>query len=296
MFERISLDVPSNTIDSKLTKERGLKYGLYEFTFSLVDIQNRWPSRIFDIDGKRIHWADFWRKEEKRFNDLKAHILDTLDKHLNRVEFWSPNAKWTERSKREYLIDRYKLRSFYRKLYGEIRKYRKESRMPRKKGKPLGFQTKVVLLWSLVIKKKTRIDWDTISDLFEWFIFNFSGSSWGKKLKGRQDGILPEHLRRQIYAIENKGDYDNILHWLKNLYFPKEKEKPSFLINFKKTETQLYDLDYLEKDIKHFLKFNKSKYDIIAQENEFGKYLLEFYNKHKAVPLIIFPNGKSFPE
>ena len=104
MFEMISWDVPPNTIDSELTKERGLKYGLYEFTYSLVDIQKRWPSRIFEIDGKRIHWADFWKKEEERFKNLNMHILDTLDEHLNRVEFWNPNAKWTEKSKREYFI------------------------------------------------------------------------------------------------------------------------------------------------------------------------------------------------
>ena len=93
-----------NEVDSKLINEKKLTHGLYDFAFSLVDLQRSWPYKIFEINKKRIHWADFWNKEKNRFEKLKMHVIKTLDDHLRITGFWYPGTFRTIESKKEYII------------------------------------------------------------------------------------------------------------------------------------------------------------------------------------------------
>ena len=102
-------DTP-NIVDSKLTKK--LTYGLYDFAFSLIEIQRKWSSYIFNIDKKRIHWVDFWEEEKERFEKLKRHIINKIDGHLRRTDFWNPKAKWTTPGKIDYIVGKYEIEPF----------------------------------------------------------------------------------------------------------------------------------------------------------------------------------------
>ncbi len=283
-------DTP-NIVDSKLTKK--LTYGLYDFAFSLIEIQRKWSSYIFNIDKKRIHWVDFWKEEKEKFEKLKRHIINKIDGHLRRTDFWNPKAKWTIPGKIEYIVGKYEIEPFFKVLDEEINKFENASKMPRKRGKPIHLKSKIVLLWSLVIESRRGVDWKTISELIDWFSFKLRDSVLGKKLIGKSEFTNPEYLLRQILSLKDKEHYKESLDELKNQCFPKEKKEPIFLINFKNKGVSLHDIKFLIEDIEYCLENKKAQGKI--NNKGFDINIIDYYQRYKNVPLIIFPNGETFP-
>ncbi len=277
-------------VESELTQEKNLKYGLYDFVISLVDIQRRWPSSIYEINEKRIHWADFWNEENERLRKLKRHIIHTIDIHLKRVGFWSPIAFGTTKSRNEYIIEKYELEPFFQFIGKESKKFENAAKMPRKKGRPIKLKGKIALLWSLVIRVNNRTNWKFIVDLIDWFAFNLKDTYFEKELEGI-DGVTDHfHLKRQIYGLKKQKDNLEMAKKLKSYYFPQEINKKIYLINFKKKGASLHNIELLKGDIKHYLKYKQHEIS-----RDFKINLIEYYQRHRTVPLIIFPNGLTFP-
>jgi len=288
-------DSPKN-VDLELIKEKKLKYGLYDFTYSLVDIQRVYPSNIYKIGKKRIHWVDFWNEEKEKFEKLKNQIINTIDGHLRRTGFWSPKAKWTNKSKIDYIKGKYEIESFFKVLDKKINEFKNATKKPRKKGKPLQLKSKIAFLWSFVLRGDRGVDWATIASLIDWLVFNLGDSALGKNLKGKSEFTNSSYLKRQIIALKNSEDeYEKILKKLRISYFPKDGQKPVYLINFKKEGFSLHNIEYLIKDIEYYNKYKKFKVNSIKENKDLKINLIDYYKKNRAVPLIIFPNGRTFP-
>ena len=88
--------------------------------------------------------------------------------------------------------------------------------------------------------------------------------------------------------------------FLKTLAFPLFKaflwdRRKDYLINFKKEGFSLHNIEYLIKDIEYYNKYKKFKVNSIKENKGFRINLIDYYKKNRAVPLIVFPNGRTFP-
>ncbi len=286
-----------NKVELVLTQEKNLRFGIYDFAISLIDIQIRWQSNIINIDKKKIHWVDFWKVEIERFEKLKSHIINTINNHIKRTDSWRPKvvepnkSKFeTNKSKTEHIINTYKLEPFFEFVGKEINIFKKTSKKTRRKGRPVELKSKIGLLWSLVIKESRGVDWKFIADLIDWFGYNLRETYFEKELIGKNGITDYFFLKRQILDLKNQKDHIEMARKLKIYYFPEQKNKRIKLINFIKKGATFYDIALLKLEIEGHLKLGGTIKEIISKNN-----LIDYYLEHKTVPLIIFPNGKIFP-
>jgi len=320
-YPRLLLRSSPQKMNSELENFYG--YGLYEFSASIA-VMNR-DSMFYDpynknkiVEIEKINVSNdlrsFIEKEEKKYN---SEFQSTLYEILKKYDFKHERTKEFIEENEDYKINTYindcsldiplKLLNLPR---NEVKKL-EELKFTTLSYSVRKLRYRIGGIWAGVIKKKGEVHWENISTLLSWFAENL-GQTFETILGNTETDSIKQWYRRhkEIYKI-----YFEII---KKAFFPGEKKNPFWTFWFGEdfimwVSPYLYSDKYYnwikKKKIKELLKrdpnlpyfgtqiikLNDTNRKTIGL-NELKNLFKFCYGKQLSeLPLIIFPNGKTFP-
>jgi len=253
----------ANDWNSFLEKRYG--YGLWEFADSISQFLILRPGFNYSYDYKtqtrkkeKGDFVEYLKENIMKFKSLKRHIIKTINDDLNNHDFWN-EGKYSDFVKIRSIIKEYKLAPFFIELNKKtVIHQRMLSRLATKikLGRPIHLRNQLASIWAQVIKDNRGSNWMVIELLLSWFFKNLKDAVYRKELGDEIDDFCQYNLKNEYYRLKRK--YMGFIIGFKNTFFPEKNEEYKHQIEFHK--------DYV--------KINTYK------EN---------------LPLIIFPNGLTFP-
>jgi hypothetical protein len=227
---------------------------------------------------------DYWlslREEMKRLKKTRRGLMsmvEDLDDHLEGIRYWeflrgqsdylrdlirfpgflmSPEGASLPLVRSKIVSRNYRLQEAMERITEELDFYKGFEKAARKKGRPANTRMIVASLWSLVIKKKGRVQWEAVEELRDWFYSKLEGTDYRSRIEE-----LP--AQREIKAFRTKHRAE--LQKERRLFF-RRYDCPSnpmgLQINFAKDSPELWGIDSL--------------------------------SEQKEIPVIRFPDGTTFP-
>lgn len=261
---------------------RQYRYSLFCFAFSLAAVFYKTPSwgswNLWFLKKEGIPYFEICKQEIEKIKEMKVQIVDKLDEHLNKLQFWDSlmgNQKhhfpktFLSLKKPPKILDKeklteknYKLENTFKVIDDEIEYYEKlVADYTRKRGRPVQIRIIISSLWSLILKDSQITHWKNIAQILEWFY---------RKLNGKHYQENEKHYSHEIYAMPK---VDLITRFRAKNIKVLENELQYFFKDFSKSENHLNLM----------IIFGQNEVDFVGPK----------LKKHVTFPgIIIFPNGK----
>jgi len=204
-------------------------------------------------------------KRINQINKIKAKVIDLIDFFLAKSDFYQTSKKstkareiirvsvWTPENKKNFIINQYKLGEFFRILDAQIDNYTRLMASLEISStirgveeiihiKPINF---LLLIWSLLIKKRGKVAWKSIESLLVWLSKNFKDNvlyefyelstvdrryaEIMRLTRNKYKNSKYSRMAREIYdmfgnkRIYKETDYPKIIRGLKE-YYQTEKQ------------------------------------------------------------------------
>lgn len=251
---------------------RQYKFGLFSFALSLATVFYKSPSwgswDLWSLKKEGIPYFEICKQEIGKIKEIKAKIVEQLDEHLNKLQFWDslrgsqthnlPQA-FLSLKKPPKILDReklteknYKLETTFKVIDDEIEYYEKlVADYTRKRGRPVQIRIIISSLWSLILKDSQIIHWENIKRILEWFY---------RKLNGKHYQENEKHYSHEIYAMPK---VDLITRFRAKNIRVLENELQYFFKDFSKSENHLNlmiifgqnDVDFIGPKLKKHVTF-----------------------------------------
>lgn len=266
---------------------RQYRFGLFSFAFSLATVFYKTPSwgswDLWFLKKEGIPYYETCKQEIKKIREIRAEIVEKLDEHLDRLQFWD-SLKGKQKlhfpktflslNKAPEILDRekltkknYKLERTFKVIDDEIEYYEKLiPNYTRKRGRPVQARFIISSFWSLILRDSQITHWKNIEQLLEWFYRKLNGVHYSQKNE--------EHYSQEIYGMPKQ---DLVTRFRSENILKLENELQSFFKDFSKPQNQL-NLQ---------IRFEQNKMDFRGFDPE------EFETLPK---LIKFLDGSTFPE
>src|SRR4030042_3915913 len=254
-------------VDGFLMKTYGLRIAEIELTLHLV--------YAVYIHSMSLKIQQGCEKSIKQINNIKAEVLELIDSFLTRTGFYQTAKKttkaktlmqisvWTPENRKEFITREYKLGAFFKVLDTQIDNYVLVEANLEIHGalmgveriinlKPINF---LLLIWSLMLRRRGKVDWKNIEYLLVWLSKNIKNHVLYKfyelnTVDRRYAEILRltrnKYKKTQYYTLAN-----DTYKMFSNRQFVKLVEFPKIIKNLKEfyqAENQL--------DIESWLRFN----------------------------------------
>ena len=210
-------------LDTQLTRDYG--FGIFPFALSLAIHILEFPTfGTIVLWEKKNVVPDYWlslREEMKKLEKLRRCLLSTvedLDDHLERLRYWKflkgeadylrdlirfpgffVNREGAERplDHSKIVKENYRLHETIERVTEELAFYKGFEKAARKKGRPINTRMIIASLWSQVMKRRGRVQWQGVEELCSWFYSKLEGTDY-------QSRIVELPALREIEAFKNK--------------------------------------------------------------------------------------------
>jgi hypothetical protein len=196
-------------LNKQLTNDYG--FGIFPFALSLA-------IHILDFPtlGTILLWEkknvvpDYWlslREEMQRLERTSQRlmsIVEELDEHLEGIRYWEflrgqsnylrdlirfpgflMNSKGATRPlvRSEIVRKNYSLQPAIDRIAEEMDFYKGFEKASRKKGRPVNTRMIIASLWSQVMKKRGRVQWEAVERLRDWFYSKLEGTEYRSRIE-----------------------------------------------------------------------------------------------------------------
>lgn len=252
----INYFIPKNAQDWNSFLIKKYEYGICNFSYCLAEMIIK-EKGTYGFHPRTNFPRLLIKKSRSEYFREEIIIREDLKKRIIKTMGYSlRGVGW--RDEYNFIVDIYDLEPFFKNLDKEIESFKPYLR---KRGRPPEIRHRIVSIWAQVMKGNRGTNWDRIEYLYRWF-FNKLKRTKYQEILGTDDehnsDIDQFKFRNEYYVIKRNKQHIRNIEKRRERFFPLDKHSGPLKIEFKN--------DYIHTDL--------------PNENS---------------PLIIFPDGETFP-